>query len=302
MLDEVRVAVAAADTRPGRMDDNLDKIAHWTGRAAEEGAMLVLFPELALSGFIPNHPHGDHESWLRSALAEARNTAIDLSAPAIHALTTIAARHDLLISVGTLEDAGNVLFNSQLLVGADGLLAVWRKMHVPMFEMPFYNPGPAPHVVATRLGRIGANICFDVLIPESTRLLAVENVEIVLMPFAADPPPRTPDGWARWAEGAIRARCLENGVFGLAANYVGHVECAGASQDFPGGGMIVSPRGQTLATWSCPTGQSGMLCAVLRASDLAQARADVEYLYRFRRPELYGPLAAQPGPPTDQVG
>ena len=95
-----------------------------------------------------------------------------------------------------LEDAGNVLYNTQLLVGPDGLLGSWRKMHVPMFEMPFYNGGPGPQVVDTPLGRIGANICFDALMPESTRLLAVQNVEIVLFPFAADPPPPTPAGWA----------------------------------------------------------------------------------------------------------
>ena len=83
-------------------------------------------------------------------------------------------------------------------------------------------------------------------------MLAVQNVEIVLFPFAADPPPPTPAGWAAWAGPAIRARCVENGVFGVACNYVGHVECAGVEQDFPGGGMIVSPRGQLAGRVDAP--------------------------------------------------
>jgi len=294
MLDRVRVAAAAVDCRPGEAEQNLHKLDHWAARAAEAGAQLVLFPELSLSGFIPNHPPGDHEAWLRRALAEARRAALSLDSPLIDSLAQSARRHHLLISAGLLEDAGNLLFNTQLLLGSDGILAAWRKMHVPMFEMPFYNPGPAPLVVETPLGRIGANICFDALIPESTRLLAVQNVEIALFPFAADPAPGTAAAWAAWATPALRARTQENGVFGVACNYVGRVDCAGVTQSFPGGGLILSPRGQDLAAWSTSSGESGMIVAELRADDLLAARAEPEYLFRFRRPELYGPLAELP--------
>jgi N-carbamoylputrescine amidase len=190
-----------------------------------------------------------------------------------------------------LEDAGNVLHNTQVLVDETGLRGYWRKMHVPMYEMPFYSGGGIPDVVETPLGRIGTNICFDALLPESTRLLAVKNVEIVLFPFAADPPPATPQGWANWAGTALRARCAENGVYGIACNYVGTVTCAGVSQTFPGGGMVVDPRGQIVADWRTPGGQPGMLVHDISADVLRRARAEPEYLYRFRRPELYGPLA-----------
>lgn len=291
MIERVRASAVAVDTRPGELSANLEKIDHWTARAAEAGANLVLFPELSLTGFIPNHPQGEHESWLRQALAAARRAALPMDSPAIDRLATSASRHDVLLSVGLLEDAGNLLYNSQVLVGAEGIVGHWRKLHVPMFEMPFYNGGTAPMVADTRLGRIGANICFDVLMPESTRLLAVQNVEIVLMPFAADPHPATPAAWAAWAGGAIRARAVENGVFAIACNYVGQVTCAGVDQRFPGGGMIVSPRGDVLAEWTTPSGECGMICADLEAATLTAARGEPEYLYRFRRPELYGPLA-----------
>ncbi len=80
-----------------------------------------------------------------------------------------------------------------------------------MFEMPFYNGGSGLEVVETELGRIGVNICLDALIPESTRLLAAEEVEMVLFPFAADPAPGTAEAWAEWGLPAVRARCVENG-------------------------------------------------------------------------------------------
>jgi len=244
-----------------------------------------------LTGFLPNHPPGDHEAWLRAALVEARRMAVALESDHVKTLSAIASRHGVLVSVGLLEDAGNVLYNTQLLVGPEGIAGSWRKMHVPMFEMPFYNPGQGPVVADTPLARVGTNICFDVLLPESTRLLAVRNVEVVLFPFAADPPPRTPEGWAAWAGPAIRARSVENGVFTVACNYVGRVECAGVSQEFPGGGLIVSPRGEVLADSSDQPGRPNMLLATLTSAELQAARAEPEYLFRFRRPELYGPLA-----------
>jgi predicted amidohydrolase len=289
MLDSLRVAAVATGSEPGRTGDNLKNIAAWSSRACAEGAQLVLFPELSITGFLPNHPAADHSRWLREALGIARRVAEPVPGPAVNALAETAQRTGIYIAAGLLEDAGNLLYNTHVLVGPEGLAGRWRKMHVPMFEMPFYNGGPAPQVADTKLGRIAANICFDALIPESTRLLAVRNVEIVLFPFAADPPPVTPEGWAAWAGPALRARCVENGVFGLACNYAGHVACAGAEQSFPGGCMAVGPSGELLP--ESETAGGAMRIAEFSREALRHARSQPEYLFRFRRPELYRTLA-----------
>lgn len=291
MRDQVRMAAVAVDTRPGDTAGNVEKIDLWTKKASDAGADLVLFPELSLTGFMPNHPTGDHNAWLREALTAGQSLVETIPGPAVDQLIETAHRQDVLVSAGLLENAGNVLHNTQVLVGPDGLLGAWRKMHIPMFEMPFYNGGGVPPVVETPLGRIGVNICFDALLPESTRLLAVQNVEIVLFPFAADPPPVTPQGWQEWAAPAVRSRCQENGVFGLACNYVGQVEFAGVTQEFPGGGLAVGPRGDVIAEWDAGTGETAMLVVDFHQKMLQEARAEPEYLYRFRRPELYGSLA-----------
>jgi predicted amidohydrolase len=291
MLNNLRIAAVAADTEPGRVAENLEKIASWVGRAASAGARLALFPELSLTGFLPNHPTQNHDAWLREALRFCRGTAQGLDGEAVRQLSRIAAGHDVLVCAGMLEDAGNVLHNTQVLVDGTGLIGRWRKMHVPMYEMPFYNGGGVPDVVDTPLGRIGVNICFDALLPESTRLLAVKNVEVVLFPFAADPPPGTSQAWADWAGTALRSRCVENGVYGVACNYVGTVTCASVSQRFPGGGMAVDPRGRAFGDWTAPSGSPGMMVVDLSGDLLRAARAEPEYLFRFRRPELYGALA-----------
>lgn len=284
----VRIAAISVGSQPGERDGNLALIGEWCERAAREGAELALFPELSVSGFIPNHPVGDHAAWLREALLGARRMAEPLAGESVRALTEIAGSAGLLVAAGLLEDAGNTFYNTTVLVGGSGLVGAWRKLHVPMFEMPFYSGGPGPEVAETALGRIGVNICFDALLPESTRLLAVQNVDIVLFPFAADPAPGTAAAWAEWAGPPLRARCVENGVFGIACNYAGHVRYAGAEQRFPGGAIAVGPWGEVLGE---RLDGSAMLVVDLEAETLLRARADPDYLFRFRRPSLYGPLA-----------
>ncbi|MBM4077542.1 MAG: carbon-nitrogen hydrolase family protein [Planctomycetes bacterium] len=291
MKETVRVACASIDTKPGQMDENLAKIEAVCSQLSDRGVELVLFQELSLCGFIPNHPVGNHDQWLRRALLSARQLARAVPGEVTAAVQKIASSFKMLISVGLLEDAGNRLFNTQILVGSDGMLGRWRKMHVPMFEMPFYNGCDAPTVVETPLGRIGANICFDSLLPESTRLLAIQNVEIVLFPFAADPPPGDVNAWKQWARTPVSSRCAENGVFGLACNTVGTVELVETCQTFPGGQMIFGPRGELLADGDSQSGMPGAVVHNLAQVQLLTARAGPEYLFRFRRPELYGTLA-----------
>lgn len=287
MQTSVRVAAVSLDSKPGATEHNLDQIARLSSRAAGAGADLVLFPELSITGFLPNHPASHHTNWLREALSDAWNTAESLAGPAARRLAAISAETGLCIAAGLLENAGNLLYNTHLLAGDGRILGYWRKMHVPTFEMQIYNGGGVPDVIDTPLGRIGVNICFDAMMPESTRLLGVQSCEIVLFPFAADPPPGTPAAWLGWAGPVVRARCAENGVFGVCANYLGTVECAGASQSFPGGAMILGPEGELIAESHEIAHQPQLLLADLTHRRLVDARAGFEYSFRFRRPELY---------------
>lgn len=287
MQEQVRVAAIALNSRPGRTDENLQNISNWCERAAAAGAQLVLFPELSVTGFLPNHPRHDHAQWLEAALKGAWEMAVPVRGAVVERLAQISRDCGVFVAAGILEHAGNVLFNTHVLAGEGRIYGWWRKMHVPLFEMALYNGGGVPEVVETPLGRIGANICFDAFLPESTRLLAVQQAEIVLFPFAADPAPATAAGWAAWARPVMQARCMENGVFGLGCNCRGPVEFAGAAQEFFGGGMLVSPDGSVLGEMA--NGQ--LLTGVLESRALGEARAKFEYTYRYRRPELYGSLA-----------
>lgn len=290
MKDHVKVAAISIRSRPGSTGANLEEIRRSAQEAAEAGADLALFPELSVTGFLPNHPRGDHAQWLRETLEGAWASAEPLDGKAMRALADISAKAGVFIAAGMLENAGNVLFNTHVLAGEGRVYGHWRKMHIPIFEMPVYNGGGVPEVVDTPLGRIGVNICFDALLPESTRLLAVQGCEIALFPFAADPPPGTADAWAAWARPVLQARCAENALFGVACNYLGNVSYAGAEQTFPGGAMVVGPGGSVVTEGVAP-----VLVADLFAQSLRDARSAFEYTFRFRRPELYELLTRPEG-------
>lgn len=286
MNKQITVAAIAVAAQAASTEENLGRLDAAAKKAAAAGAELVLFPELSATGFVPNHPTGNHTEWLREVLQKVWEVAQPLDGAVVQGLISIAKSAGVFLSAGMLENAGNVLHNTHVLVGEGKLWGCWRKMHIPVFEMPVYNGGGAVTVVETPLGRIGANVCFDVFVPESTRLLGVENAEVVLFPFAADPPPLTAEGWFQWARPPLQARCAENGVFGVACNYSGKVEFVGVSQTFAGGAAIMGPDGELLSSL-----EQEMAVHTLERQTLLDARSRFEYTYRFRRPELYGSLA-----------
>ena len=292
MKQSVTVAAVAATVETANPAANLDMLAHHARRAKAEGAELVLFPELSLTGFLPNHPNGDHSVWLQTALRDAWKLAQTIDGEAVQGLCEISRQTGAFVAAGFLERRGSLLHNTHVLAGEGRVWGYWRKMHIPLFEMQVFTGGGAPMVVDTPLGRIGANICFDAFLPESTRLLAVQQAELVLFPFAADPAPISPDGWYAWAQPILQARCAENGVFGIACNLSGQASFAGVSQAFPGGSALFGPDGKPLTALA-----SEVAIARLDREALDAARAAFEFTFRFRRPEIYGGLAC----PADEI-
>lgn len=283
-----RAAAASVPSQPGEKKKNLELIRERCGELSRHSPRLILFPELSAVGFLPNHPTKEHQPWLFEGMRKVREWSETIPGPTTDALVQIAGEFDVMISAGLFEDAGPLVHNTQVLVCPDGILGVTRKMHIPLFEAPFYNGGGPPIVAETPLGRIGTSICFDTMLPESTRLLQIENAELVLFPFASDPEPRTVEGWIENNAMLLRTRCMENGFFGLVCNYAGRISGLGEEMHFPGGGMLIGPKGQLIEVWR---GEApGSMIAEIDPGLLAEARSGPEFGPRFRRPELYEAL------------
>src|SRR3972149_10806617 len=109
-----KIATASFIGRSGDKEGNLEKIAEACKELRNENARLVLFPELSLSGFLPNHPRKEHEPWLRMGIKAIRQWAETIPGPSTDRLHEIALEYDMLICAGLLEDAGAHVHHTQV--------------------------------------------------------------------------------------------------------------------------------------------------------------------------------------------
>jgi predicted amidohydrolase len=169
------------------------------------------------------------------------------------------------------------VFNSTCLIGPDGLLTRYRKVHpwIPWevhaspHDVPGYSEEMFP-VAETEIGRIGVATCYDWLFPEAIRQLALAGAEVLVRisaymdPWGATPP-------MDWWTVVNRCRALENMAYVVAANQ-------GARADhyppfsWPGGSMIVDYDGRILAQADPGPGEK----IVVGPIDLAALRAERE--------------------------
>src|SRR5262249_59468833 len=128
------------------------------------------------------------------------------------------ARLNVSVIAGLLERGpGGELFNSCLLAGPRGLLASYRKIHLPCMGVDrFTTPGDRPFAV-TDLGglRVGMTICYDGSFPESSRVLTLLGADLVVLPT------NWPEAARRTAQYLVPARALENRIYYAAVNRVG---------------------------------------------------------------------------------
>jgi predicted amidohydrolase len=151
---------------------NLARIAELARLArSRDGAELVVFPELAVTG-----------------LADPAASAQPILGPATARLQEIAAELDLHLVCGLAEKAGDALHNSACLIAPDGAITVYRKIHLTVAEQRWAQPGTGWSVIDTQLGRIGLLIGHDASFPEAGRVLALRGCDIIACPAAIKGP------------------------------------------------------------------------------------------------------------------
>ena len=146
-------------------------------------------------------------------------------------------KHTCYVVYGFAEQ-DDKLYNSAALIGPEGLVGIYRKVHLFDRENLFFDPGNLGFPVFNLpFGKIGMMICFDWMYPESARSLALKGAQLIAHP-ANLVLPNCPD--------AMVTRCLENGVFTATADRVGEEKRGGIDLKFIGTSEIVSPIGKIL--------------------------------------------------------
>ncbi len=222
-----RAAVVQTLAVLGDLEANIELLQRYTEEAVRQGARLIVFPECMNTGY------------LFDSEAHCRELAETLSGRYFSVMSELCKKHKVFIASGFTEfdPSDGKIYNSGLMLGSRGeLLVHYHKQFLATHDQNWFEVGKnGSPVVDTELGRIGLLICFDGRIPEIARSLALQGAEVIVDManfFAMD----QADMW-------VPARAYENGVWVVAATKAG-VE---RSIYYPGGSMIVSPRGHVEA-------------------------------------------------------
>ncbi len=282
---KVTVACLQFDPNIGSPDTNIARGLEMIEQAAEQGASLIVLPELSDSGYVFE---SRQEAYGLSGTAE--------SAPALLAWAKVAKARGLHIVGGFCEREGDALYNSAALIGPDGLLGIYRKTHLWAAENLFFERGNLGFpVFTTPIGRISSLICYDGWFPEAWRLCALQGADIVCVPTNWVPMPSQPEDMPSMSNILCMAGAHSNSMFVAAACRTG-VE---RGQPFIGQSVIVNHEGWPVAG---PAGfdETTILLAECNLSDARRKRSLNEFnqLIRDRRADLYGEMLGSDAVPN----
>jgi 5-aminopentanamidase len=255
---------------------NLERMLRWIEQPQIDGADLVVFPECMLSGYC------------FSSLEEAMPHAQSIPGPATDALQQVCRERSMHVAFGMLEQVEGRIYNSCPLVGPNGVVGTYRKVHMPFLGIDrFATQGEYPYRVHDADGmQVGIHICYDGSFPESSRCLALEGADLLILPT------NWPPGAETFAKYLPNARALENNVYFMSVNRVGTER----GFRFIGNSRICDPNGNPMA--DAPHENEVILKATIdlsKARNKRLVRVPKEHVidrWADRRPEYYGRIVA----------
>jgi len=228
MGETLKIALAQLDLLVGDVRGNAAKVIASARRARSElGADLVLYPELALSGYPPEDLLF-HRGFRRQIEAGLKQLCAELP--------------DARVLVGFPEYAGGVIYNSAALIAAGEIAAIHRKAELPNYkvfdEKRYFRSGQQPTLAECRGFRTGLLVCEDIWEPQSAQLARAEGAQLLLVINASPYEIHK----QREREETARARIREVGLPLAYVNLVG-------GQDelvFDGNSFVMDAQGQVV--------------------------------------------------------
>lgn len=275
------IYVAAVQMTPklGDVPHNRAAMLAFVRETHEKGAALTVFPECALTGYG------------FASKAEAMEYAETIPGPSTKLFADDCAWLKTHVIFGMLERDGDRLFNACVLVGPEGVIGSYRKVHLPFLGVDrFATPGDRPFAVHEVKGlRVGMHICYDGSFPESARVMTLLGADLLVLPT------NWPTHSECAAEHMIACRAMENTVYAMAVNRVGEE----AGFRFIGRSSIFAPNGEKLAFASADAEQ-------ILYADVDPERARKKHLVRVpglheidriadRRPAFYSEIVKPNG-------
>ncbi len=275
-------------------DDNIARAEALVRGAHAAGAGIVLLQELFLTPYFCIDQDMRH-----LALAQPADDS-----PLIRHFQSLARELGVVLPLSFFEKAHHAYFNSLVMIDADGsTLGLYRKTQIPndfgYQEKQYFKPGDTGYRIwDTKVGRIGAAICWDQWFPETQRSLALLGAELIFHPTAIGSEPGegvedydSSGHWTRVQQGAAAANMTPV----IAANRIGTERSRyteGLEMTFYGSSFIADQTGALVVQADRET--EGFHTHTFDLDAIAEQR-DWWGLFRDRRPEMYGALLTSDG-------
>lgn len=266
-------------------ETNLANYARSIAQARAADVDLLVFPEVSVHGYLMARPLvTDEDRHAQHAYFE--RVAEPVPGPSTAWLAELCRGSSLVVQAGIAERDGDRLYNTAVLVGADGVLGWSRKTHNG-FEAPVFASGGDLATHHTAVGQVGTLICYDLAFPEVARSLTMQGAEILALstawPSAGD---GEPCRYQRAYDLLTRSAAFCNGVVLVAANHVGRP--GDKYWHYFGDSRIVAPTGDVIASGGAAPGLT--IADVDVPSAIKEARSNWFFgldMLADRRPELY---------------
>ena len=208
-----------------------------------------------------------------------------------------AKKHSMLIAANNYESEGGKIYNTSTLYGRDGeIIGRYRKVHLADSERWGATPGEEFPVFKTDIGNIGFITCYDMIFPETCRILALNGADIVI---------HQTQGWGTGGkafddrlvgEAFMRVRAAENSVYLIVAKVI-----QGSGGD-GGKSLVVDNYGKIVA--ESETGKESILTAEIEPNFDMIDKYDYNNFFSgvpgvrprmllARRPSLYGAFTSE---------
>lgn len=267
-MKQLRIACGQFETAPGDRDANIGSMSSIAESAAEDGCDLIVFPEMAVTGYLE--------------ASELARLAEHIDGDAAAALSRVAIEYRIAIAYGFPEvvEGKEKRADSFLVFDRNGnKIAHYRKMHLFGHEPEWCEAGSEVPLFRFEDFTMSGWICYDTRFPELARMSALAGAELCIVPAAWFGPP------SEW-ELAIRARALDNSCFVAGADLINRADglvCRGLS-------MVAGPHGEVLA--QAEPGNQGFVATTIDTEEIHRQRARIP-LKRDRLPHLYRPIVSK---------
>jgi len=269
--DLLRVALAQLNPVVGDIRGNARKISESMARARDEGAALVVFPELALTGYPPE------DLLLKTTFLDAADAALQELAGQTQGIAAV---------VGYPEKAEDV-YNSAAVLADGDVVATYRKMYLPNYgvfdEQRYFQSGAEAAIVELNGIPLGLSICEDIWEPGPPAMTEALAGAQVILNISASP--------YRMGVGARRERMLiQRAVDNLTA--VVFVNTVGGQDElvFDGHSLAIDQNGEVLAR--APQFEEALtFCAIDPRAITAARLRDTRHRANVRRQRRASPIA-----------